>query len=320
MGSLSFALGRPLAVLVLLAVASCSAAPGTAETGTAGTGTSATPAAPESGPLTAELSQFRDNYSKQVIEIQLTNTTGEAVTVLAAELQSPLFAGAINWTPDPAGTVLPPGQTKSLPARLPAADCPAQAPPSGQASPSGPDTRAPGAVVEVRVVPAAGQPAKTLTAGAADPFGVLARNNAEMCVAQAAEAVAGFRFSPRLELSADGRRAVLRMVITPRNPDGAEAGNTLTINSIGGTTLLEEDSVAPWPRGLRVDAVGPERDVRLGIRPARCDPHAVAEDKVGTLIPLRVTVGGREGILKVDAGAQLRGRIYDFVTSACGRQ
>ncbi len=62
------------------------------------------------------------------------------------------------------------------------------------------------------------------------------------------------------------------------------------------------------------------REVRLGIRPARCDPHAVAEDKVGTLIPLRVTVAGRDGVLKVGAGAQLRGRIYDFITSACGRQ
>jgi hypothetical protein len=46
----------------------------------------------------------------------------------------------------------------------------------------------------------------------------------------------------------------------------------------------------------------------------------VAEDKVGTLIPLRVSVAGREGVLKVPAGQQLRGRIYDFVTSACGRQ
>ena len=28
------------------------------------------------GPVAAEISQFRDNYSKQIIEIQLTNTTG----------------------------------------------------------------------------------------------------------------------------------------------------------------------------------------------------------------------------------------------------
>jgi hypothetical protein len=259
--------------------------------------------------LTAELSQFRDNYSRQIIEIQLTNTSGAAVSVLAATLQSPLFGSDIRWTSAGAGTELPPGQTKSLPARLPAASCPAQ-----------PDAR-PGAAVEVRVAEAAGAPATTLTAPAADPFGVLARNNAEMCVAQAAAAVAGFRFSPDLRLSADGRTAVLRLVINPRKAAGAIAGGpTLTINSIGGTTLLEEDRSAPWPHGLRVDAAGPVLELPLGIRPARCDPHAVAEDKVGTLIPLRITVGGREGVLKIGAGALLRGRIYDFVTSACGRQ
>jgi hypothetical protein len=46
----------------------------------------------------------------------------------------------------------------------------------------------------------------------------------------------------------------------------------------------------------------------------------VAEDKVGTLLPLQVRVAGREGIVKIDAGSQLRARIYDFVTKACGRQ
>jgi hypothetical protein len=310
MGSLPPSLRWSAVVLVLLA-ASCSAAPGTVDPGS---GSSPAPASP--GPLTAEISQFRDNYSKQIIEIQLTNTTGHAVTVLSAGLKSPLFASGINWTAAGAGTELPPGQAKSLPAQLPAASCPDQAPQPGEPAAQ------PAAVVEVRLAPDAGTLGEPVTTAAADPFGVLARNNAELCVAQAAAAVADFRFSPELELSAGARTAVLRLVITPRKPAGAVdgAGGTLTINSIGGTTLLEEGPGAPWPHGLRVDATGPARELRLGIRPARCDPHAVAEDKVGTLIPLRVTVAGRDGELKIDAGAQLRGRIYDFVTSACGRQ
>ena len=61
-------------------------------------------------------------------------------------------------------------------------------------------------------------------------------------------------------------------------------------------------------------------ELRLGIRPARCDPHAVAEDKVGTLLPLQVRVAGRQGVLKIDSGDKLRIRIYEFVTTACGRQ
>jgi hypothetical protein len=339
MGSLPPTLRRSAVVLAVLASVSCSAAPGSVTSGavTSGTVTSGTvtggAAAPGStasgsgspsasagpGPLTAEINQFRDNYSKQIIEIQLTNTGSEPVTVLAAGLKSPLFAAGINWTSAAAGTELPPGQTKSLPAQLPAASCgqatqSSRAPQSSQAAP-------PAAVVEVRLA-SAGATGIPVTAAAVDPFGVLARNNAELCVAQAAAAVADIRLSPDLELAPGGRTAVVRLLVTPRNPSGGAAGadGTLTINSVGGTTLLEEDPGVPWPSGVRVDATGPGRELRLGIRPARCDAHAVADDKVGTLLPVRVTVAGRDGELKIDAGAQLRGRIYDFVTSACGHQ
>ncbi len=305
--------------LLLLATASCSA--GTGAAGPRGSGTPAPPSASASvaAPLTAAISQFRDNYSRQIIEIQLTNTTGEPVTVLSAGLRSPLFASRISWTAAAAGTELPPHQTKSLPASLPAASCADQAAEQSRA-PEQSRAGQPPAAVEVLLASAAGAPGQTVTTDAADPFGVLARNNVEMCVAQAAAAIAELRFAPGLELSPDARTAFLHLLITPRNSGAEPADRALIIDSVGGTTLLEEDPSAPWPSGLRIDATGPARELRLGIRPARCDPHAVAEDKVGTLIPLRVSVAGRKGVLKIDAGSQLRGRIYDFVTSACGRQ
>ncbi len=311
MGSPVPALRRSAATLAVLAAASCSAG-----TGPAATEGSSTAAASGPVPLTAEISQFRDNYGRQIIEIQLTNTTGAPVTVLGVGLDSPLFASGIGWKSAAAGTEIPPGQTKSLPARLPAASCAAR-----EAAP-GPPAATPGATVEIRSAAAAGTATEFIATAATDPFGVLVRNNAEMCLAQAANAVATFRFSPDLEVAADARTAVLRLLITPRRPAGAVdgRGGSLTIATVGGTTLLEEDAGAPWPRALRVDASGPEQELRLGIRPARCDPHAVAEDKVGTLIPLHVTVDGQEGVLKVAAGEKLRGLLHDFVTSACGRQ
>ena len=110
--------------------------------------------------------------------------------------------------------------------------------------------------------------------------------------------------------------------MTPRLaglPADASSGE-MVIDRIEETTLLAEAPLAPWPRALTLRAGEPPSEVRLGIRPARCDPHAVAEDKVGTLLPLRVLVAGRAGVLKIDAGDQLRARIYDFVTTACGRQ
>lgn len=327
---------------VLGVAASCSAGTGGGPGGTASetaTGRATAPAAAApSGPVSAEISQFRDNYSKQIIEIQLTNTTGAPLTVLGAELTSPLFAAPITWTARTGGIELPPGQTKSLPAPLPAPECSSAAPaPSGSGTPSAAD--AGNAFVSLRlavprgtaqqetlqqgtVAPPAGATAPIAATPATDPFGVLARNNAELCLTREASAVAAIALAPELEVAADGRTAVVRLLIQPRaaSGSGAAGAGELMIDRVEETTLLAEAPQAPWPHSLTLRTGGPSAEVRLGIRPARCDPHAVAEDKVGTLLPLRVRVADREGVLKIDAGNRLRGRIYDFVTKACGRQ
>lgn len=310
-------------LLLLAAATSCTP-------GTPGTGGSAGPAAgaPSPGPITAavppvsaEINQLRDNYSRQIIAIQLTNNTSGPLTVLGAELGSGLFAATIPWQPTAGGVELPPGQAKILPAQLPPPHCEATA--SGPPEPATATLRlavAPGPA-SVTTVPGTTLPATTVPAP--DPYGVLSRNNAEMCLAQAAAAVTGIRLAPELGVSADAQSAVLRLIITPRSTPGSVnpgSAGTLTIDRIDGTTLVEEDRSAPWPRSVTISAGGPGQELRLGIRPARCDPHAVAEDKVGTLLPLRVHTGGREGVLKIDAGPLLRGQIYDFVTSACRRQ
>jgi len=309
-GAASYWVLRAAAATVLLgAAASCSSGTAGGTASPASATASATPIT--TGPVTAEISQFRDNYSKQIIEIQLTNTTGHALTVLGAELTSPLFAAPIIWSARTGGIELPPGQPKSLPAPLPAPDCGSPAGPGATSGAAG-DAR-----VSLRLATPEGAVPVPVMAPATDPFGVLARNNSELCLAREASAVATIALDPELELAADGRTAVLRLLLQPRAAAGA---GELVIDRIEETTLLAEASQAPWPRSVTVRAGGAPAQVRLGIRPSRCDPHAVAEDKVGTLLPLQVRVAGREGIVKIDAGSQLRARIYDFVTKACGRQ
>lgn len=298
------------AAAAIAATVSCSAGtsvPGEpSATSTAAAGSPATPA-----PVTAEINQLRDNYSRRIIAIQLTNTTARPVTVLRARAASPLFSGTIEWPATPGGIELPPGQTKILPAPLSSPDC--------GPLPSGPSEEATVALqlAEAKATgPAAAVPAT-------DPYGVLSRNNAEMCLALAVSAVAGIRLEPELEVSADGQRAVLGLAITPRGAPGSThpgPSATLTLHRIDGTTLLAEDPAAPWPHSVTVHAGGAIQHFRLGVRPARCDPHAIADDKVGTLLPLRVSAGGRDGVVKIDAGAMLRGRIHDFVSTACRRQ
>ena len=137
--------------------------------------------------MTAEISQFRDNYSKQIIEIQLTNTTGRALTVLGAELTSPLFAAPITWPARTGGIELPPGQAKSLPAPLPAPDCGGPAATSGRAGEPPPAPRVTHVCPSGWLSPEGAVPEPVpAMAPAADPFGVLARNNAEMCLTREA--------------------------------------------------------------------------------------------------------------------------------------
>jgi hypothetical protein len=274
--------------------------------------------------ISAQINQFRDNYAKQIIEIQLTNNTPQPVTVLDASLHSDLFSAAITWGPAGSGIELPPRQTKSLPAQLPAATC------TGTGEPTGDPTKAPADKLALRITTRPAVPGHE-TLEPTDPHGVLARNNAELCVTRAAEAIAEFQPVPELDPAEKGGTAVVRIRILPRtSPRSNSPGNSqgagepasepgiLTIDKIDGTPLIAEEPSQPWPRDVEVREGGPASELRLVIRPARCDPHAVAEDKVGTLFPLRVTVAGQQGVLKIDAGAELRGRIQDFVTSTCG--
>lgn len=273
--------------------------------------------------ISAQINQFRDNYARQIIEIQLTNNTPEPVTVLDASLRSGLFSAPITWDPPAGGIELPPRQTKSLPAQLPEPTC------TGIGEPSGGPTTVQGDKPTLRITTQPTVPGQA-TLEPADPHGVLTRNNSEQCVSKAAEAIAEFRPVPELDAGEKGGTAVVRIRILPRPSPQEGSGSTqgggdprsearsLTIEKIDGTPLIAEEPSQPWPRGVEVREGGPASELRLVIRPARCDPHAVAEDKVGTLFPLRITVAGQQGVLKVDAGAELRGRIHDFVTATCG--
>jgi len=255
------------------------------------------PSSGSAGPITVEVNQSRDQYGKQAIQLQFTNTTNNPLTVTAARLHSSLFDGDILWQRPGDGLDLPPGQPKSVPAPLPAAACGASQSTSTEAAGAG-------ATVEYT---APGKEATEETTDAADPFGVLSRNAAELCIATEAAAVATMALDPGLEVAPDGQTAVVHLVITPAPPGGA--AQSLTIDSIDETTLLAQSPSAPWPRNVNVGTE--KQDLPLTIRPARCDPHAVAEDKVGTLLPLRIKLGERPGLIKVPASTDLRGRIYD---------
>ncbi|KSU77874.1 hypothetical protein AS031_07355 [Pseudarthrobacter enclensis] len=257
-------------------------------------------------PASVEVNQSRDQYGQRAILLVVTNLTDGSMAVDRVTVRSVLYAGGIVGVPRDGVLDLPPHQPKSIPALLPGPDCaatPAKAP-------------APDALISFSVE---GQQPAGREIPATDPFSVLPRTSAELCLAVDVAAAADIVLEQGLEPSADGRTAVVRLVLTPAQGMAADRPGRplLTVHSVGGTPLLAEDPAKPWPRDVTVHAGGPAVTLPLTVRPARCDPHAVAEDKVGTLLPLTVTAGAHSGVLKVSADAQLRAELYDFVTSAC---
>lgn len=244
--------------------------------------------------MTVQLNQFRDNYSTHVIEIQFSNPGPDTITVVRAALRTGTFDGSIGWVSNADGTAIPPGQTKSLPAQLPSATCP------------------PGSLEPTVDFVLAGSD-HVFSESATDPFGVLGRNNSELCLERSASDIAGLELLPTLDPGPQKGLATMTIMVKPRGGTGS-----MTIESIGETTLLAADPGSPWPHGVVIHGTDNDSTLSLRIRPARCDPHAVAEDKVGTLMPLHVTVNGVAGTIKVAAGNALRGSIYDFVTKSCG--
>lgn len=315
-------LARPLGVLALacgLCLGGCSIAavpqraanPSESSRPPASTSPSSAPV-----PLAAAVDQFRDDYASGTIVLQLTDTGGTPFTVVRAELADPRFADGTVWTGSVDFTT---GQTTSLPAVAAAPRCPAPAStaPSGTESartaPAGtadpPHDAAPSVVVRL----ADGTERRL---AATDPHHVLARIQTEGCFTAAVASVATLRLDDALTQGPTTGTALLTLRAEPVPVASPPlTATTLTLSSVGGTTLLDEDPAQPWPRGVLLT---PGKAVRLAVRPARCDPHAVAEDKVGTLIPLTVAVGGVSGVVKVAAPRALRAAIYAFVASACG--
>lgn len=277
----SAAAARALGALAVLACA-------------AGCSPAAPPAAPSpAGPIAAAVDQFRDEYAAGSIVVQITDTGGTPFTVVRAELADPRFQDGTAW----AGSAdLSAGQTLSLPAALAAARC------GRQPSDAAPSVRARLADGTDHTVPAA------------DPHGVLSRLHGEQCFAQQAADAVRLRLEETLGAGSTPGTAVLTLVADPpAAPSGTQPQAVLT--SVAGTTLLGEDPGRPWPHGV---VLAPGTRLPLAVRPARCDPHAVAEDKVGTLIPVTLEVGGAAGVVRVPTSPALRAALYRFVARACG--
>lgn len=246
--------------------------------------------------------QPRSDISMNRIAIQFENNGTEPLTITAASLASNFFAQELAWRPGQLPTKVPPGLAIDLRVDIPAVD-------SCEDGESG---------GEVLFSWTAGEVSGTSVVIPDDTFGILDSLHSNFCFIEAINKVgkiAAVSLTPPAQGPAP---ATLMISIVPTGQKG-----TVTIDSIGSTTLLNPaDSngigYGQLDLGVAISANGPNT-ITIPIVPNRCDEHAIAEDKIGTRMPLFVTLSdGTQGRYVLPASDQLRAEMYSFYTSFCG--
>ncbi|MFC9919487.1 hypothetical protein [Agromyces binzhouensis] len=150
-----------------------------------------------------------------------------------------------------------------------------------------------------------------------DPFGTMARIADTDCLAESVAGVAAIELPERLRTTGAGaeQRAWIDVRVAPE----ASGDGTLAIGGVSTTTLIGNEDGQDWPLDIEVAPGDDPVDLSLAVRPARCDAHALADDKRGTILPFRVATGdGREGRLEIASGAALKADLYAYYAERCG--
>jgi hypothetical protein len=255
------------------------------------------PAAPTLSPdVTIMVYQPRTDIVHHRLAIQVQNGTDVPLQVVGARLSSDDFVADAVWGNDSA--TVPAGRALDLRAPLPEVRCDAATTP----------------VATIEFV--AGDTTGVAVLPVDDPFELLPRLHREACLAEQIAEVA--ILTPREVILPDGvAPAILVIDVDPTGAPGV-----VTVDAVGGTTLLQptRDGKAAdqVPVGVAIDADGPG-ELRIAFVPNRCDPHALMEDKIGTIIPLYITTATAtfERWMLPVTDAQ-RGDFYAFFAAYCG--
>lgn len=270
-----------LALLALLGVAGC-----------------APVEAPSS--ISVDVTQGRTDRDSRTIVLDVTNTGEGAIQLVEARLRTPQFSEDAIWS---RGTTLGPGRTVSL--RAPLADpvCPT------------PDDAAP--TVSVTYLDASGS-SRTESVRPTQSTDVLAIIERDDCISVLAAAIVDLRVAEDVAWTPGAQQPVTLHLEAAPTGEGS-----LTIVEARSTILLQLVDAA----GARIEALPVERTVdgsagatQLPLRlvPSRCDPHAIAEDKRGTIMILEVRLDdGTEGVVYVRSSDAVKAELFAFITDYC---
>jgi hypothetical protein len=249
--------------------------------------------------IVTSIQQGRMDIEARQLVVHVENTTAAPLTVDHLAFTAPTLDGALTYD-DP--FELSPGEAIDIRIDIPPSRC--DVPP------------APGSV-ELTVATGEGDATGTLTPE--DPFDTLPRLNDSDCLAESVAAVAEITMPEHLRSTGTGaeRRAVIDVLVTPV----ASGTVSMHIDGVANTTLLSNESGADWPLDLDVAAGDAPFTIELPVEPARCDAHAIADDKRGTIMGFDVsTSDGRAGRLDRPSGNSLKSELYAYYGERCGLQ
>jgi hypothetical protein len=252
--------------------------------------------------LVIEFRQNRDQVASDAAIVRVGNGGDHDITIVGLELAGSAFTAP---TVRDRSSTIRAGQTTDLAVELPPIDCDAG---DGDAQVD----------LQLRLDDGAVLTASDLS----DPTDALQRIRASTCTVAAVQRIAEVAAAPGIRLEGAGATTVAVLTITAV-PTGAPG--RLELVALRSTVLLRPaptdgggDPPQDWPLSLTVDAASGPQSIELRIVPTRCDPHALAEDKVGTLFPLVVRIDdGPEAAMTLPLDAGTAEALKDAVRARC---
>lgn len=241
------------------------------------------------------LQQLRSDAADRTAQVRVANGSDSDLAIARLELQDDWFAAPVVRVRD---STVPAGRTVDLRIDLPPSAC--------EGEPDAADRRS--SLVFTM------QDGTEYRVETDDPLEFTVRLHEKECLAHDAAAVAGLSwgaFAP----SAPGAAATLRLDIAPAGGEGA-----LRVVEVLPTNLLQFSAGSPaaMPLALEVDGRAQPASVDVPLLPLRCDPHAVLEDKRGTVFTVAIETGSASGVIELPATAEQRGQILSWVADWCG--
>lgn len=244
--------------------------------------------------IQVELFQLRSDVAERGAQVRVINDSDEDLKITSLTFTDDWFAGPS--TRDRESTI-PAGRTVDLRFSLPESACEDE-----------PDaaSRTSRVILEL-------EGGGSATVDVADPLGFTTIIHEKECLRHDLARVATLEWAAFTPSPAP-LPAELQLAITPAG--GAESADLVEVQT---TNLLQfGDQPTPFALATTVTGADAVSHVSVPIVPLRCDPHAVMEDKRGTVFNMLVRVDGAEGVVEVAAPEAMRGEILRWVSDWCG--